>query len=110
MYIVVAAGPSRADFVCAFAMAVLITSAFLQWSLFSKLFVESRLANYLGEISMAIYLNHLVLSKIDFSILLNISWKVSVYICLAVVILFSVVSSAFVGLVKRLLEKHFLKV
>lgn len=98
-------GPSARDFMCVFAMAVLITSLFMENSFWSKLF-NHRFSKYLGSISIAIYLNHSVLLFIDWAALgglLGLDWHSSVAIYVLVSIGFSAVSSRFVENVRGIM-------
>ncbi len=84
------------DFICVIFMAILITSFFIGNSMFSK-FLNNRYSNFLGKISLAIYLNHMILGKINWYLLLGNSWYVSVIIYLIVVVVFSSISTIFIN-------------
>lgn len=94
-YIVVRYGMTQADFVCVIFMAILITSFFVGNSTLSTL-LNNKVSGYLGKISLAIYLNHIILSKVNWHLLLGIRWQYSFVCYLIIVILFSCVSIEFI--------------
>ncbi len=97
-YVIWKAAPSDKDFVAVFAMAALITSLFMGGSLWSKLF-QNRLSQYLGSISMGIFLTHTILLRIDWANLgarIGLSWATSSVIYLLFVLALSTVSTQFV--------------
>ena len=104
VYVLFWTGESPKDFVCIFVMAVLITSLFIGNSLWSKL-LNNRLSQYLGSISIGIYLDHIILSKINWyeicSSHADLSWHASFLIYLLVVMAFSSISTQFVKNVLR---------
>ena len=98
VYIIFVAGPSAKDFVCVFAMAVLIVSLFLGKSLWYEL-LNNRVSDFLGWISIGIYLNHNVLARIPWHEICSyfgLNWNVELFTYLFVVIAFSAISTRFV--------------
>ena len=109
VYIIFVAGPSAKDFVCVFAMAVLIISLFLGKSLWYDL-LNNRVSCFLGWISIGIYLNHaVIMQRIPWHKVCSyfgLTWKIELLIYLAVVIAFSAVSTRFVENVERAVRQH----
>lgn len=98
VYIMFKIGPSQNDFVCIFVMAALISSLFLGKSLWSKI-LNIPLSQFLGTISIGIYLNHVILAKVNWYGLcarLGFSWYTTLIIYLLVVVLFSAISTHFI--------------
>ncbi len=93
-------GLSRSDFSCVLFMAILITSLFIKNSLWSRFF-NHWLFKYMGKISMAVFLNHMILGKIDWSQLFHVSWNTSFLFYVFFVILFSCLSTELVELAER---------
>ena len=95
-YIIFNYGMTQADFTCVLAMAVLITSLFIGNSFLARM-LNNKISGYLGKISLAIYLNHIVLAKVNWNLLLGIEWKYSFICYLLIVIVFSCISTEFVN-------------
>ncbi len=88
----------KRDFICLLAIAVLTTSLFVGNSLWSKL-LNHRWANYLGSISIGIYLNHFALAFVNWWMLcakLDLTWWFAFVLYLCVVVVFSAISTQFV--------------
>ena len=97
-YVIWKAAPSDKDFVAVFAMAALIISLFAGGSLWSKIF-QNRFSQYLGSISVGIFLTHTLVQRIDWTSLgsyMNFSWGISFVIHLLFVLVLSDVSMRFV--------------
>ena len=107
VYVIFNFGETNRDFICILAMAVLITSLFIGKSLWSRL-LNNRISQFLGSISIGIYLNHVVLSHINWYMLCSafgISWTNSLIMYLCIVIVFSAISTQFVkNLIKSIGE------
>lgn len=90
--------PSERDFVCVFAMAALITSLFVGGSLWSEL-VQNRIAQYLGSISLGVYLLHVPMQQINwtnFGAHYGLSWGASYVLYILAVIILAAISTPFV--------------
>ena len=90
VYIIFKVGPSAKDFVCVFAMAVLIISLFLEKSVWYRI-LNNRLSFFFGSISISIYLNHIVLQKMHWYEVCShfgLSWNITLLIYLFIVIFF----------------------
>lgn len=90
--------PSERDFICVFAMATLITSLFVGRSLWSRL-VPNRIAQWLGSISIGVYLLHIPIQKINWTNLgahVGLSWRNSYVLYIFVVIILAAISVPFV--------------
>lgn len=103
-YIIFKCGMTEADFVCVIVMAVLITSFFVGNSFLAKV-LNNEISGYLGKISMAIYLNHMALAKVNWNLLLGIEWKYSFICYLLIVVVFSCISTEFVNSILCQLRK-----
>ena len=89
-------------------MAVLITSLFTGMSLWSRL-LSNRISQFLGSISIGIYLNHVVLGKINWYMLcsvFSISWTSTLIIYLCIVVVFSAISTKFVKNLIKYIEEY----
>lgn len=106
-YVIFNFGESNRDFICILAMAVLITSLFTGMSLWSRL-LSNRISQFLGSISIGIYLNHVVLGKINWYMLcsvFSISWTSTLIIYLCIVVVFSAISTKFVKNLIKYIEE-----
>ena len=86
-------------------MAVLITSLFIGNSFLARM-LNNKISGYLGKISLAIYLNHIVLAKVNWNLLLGIEWKYSFICYLVIVIVFSCISTEFVNSLLYMLKQR----
>lgn len=108
VYVIFKVGESTEDFVCILLMAVLITSLFTGHSLWFKI-LNNKLSNYLGSISIGIYLNHAILQGINWYGIFSqygLSWYQSSLIYLLVIILFSAISTRFVNSIVSLYKQN----
>lgn len=88
------------DFVCVLIMALAIVSFSLGNSILSSL-LNNSFSVYLGKISVSIYLNHVVLAKINWFQLLSWSWTQSFFAYLGITIVFSCLSTEVVNSIVR---------
>lgn len=103
-YTIFKIGKSHADFICVLFMSVLIISLFLGNSYISRI-LKNKVVNFLGTISVSIYLLHPVLQKINWYNLLlplGFDYKASFLLYLVIVVIFSGVSTVFIN---RLLDR-----
>jgi len=106
-YIIFNVGESCADFICVLFMAVLIISLFLGNSYISRI-LKNKFVNFLGSISVSIYLLHPVLQKINWYNLLtpfNIDAKITFLIYLVIVVVFSAVSTVFINVLSTSIKR-----
>lgn len=92
------------DFICVFFMVIVIGSFLVGNSILSKI-LNNKFSVYLGKISIAIYLNHAILAKINWYELLGLSWKQSFCVYMGGTILFSCISIEVVNLVVNNINK-----
>lgn len=104
-HIVFFVGPSTLDFISVFLMACLIVSLFIGNSYLSRL-LDNRVSGYLGKISIAIFLNHVPLARINWAGLLPIPWKYSYGLYLITVVVFSMITTWMVESLLRSLRER----
>ena len=106
LYVLLNTEQTKKDFVCVFVMAILVLSLFLKKSLWTRI-LENKLSLLLGEISISIYLNHQILSGVNWYNLVStwgISWNAALIFYLFIVIIFSLISNCFIQLYLRILK------
>lgn len=104
LYVMYGKNAQGYDFVCVLVMSTLITSFFIANSYLSKL-LSNPISQYLGKISVSIYLNHIIISYVDWYALIGINWYYTFFLYLCIVVCFSCVSNKCIELITQSLNK-----